>query len=55
MKTEPGIIVRSADTGLRTTIVDVISVDAYQFLAFSDLNCHLGDTGIGIFWLHCAV
>ena len=31
-----------------------ISVDAYPFLAFSDLNCHLEDTGIGVFWLHCA-
>ena len=32
----------------------MISVDAYPFLAFSDLNCHLEDTGIGVFWLHCA-
>ena len=23
------------------------------FLAFSDLTCHLEDTGIGVFWLHC--
>ena len=36
-------------------MVDVISVHAYQFLAFSDLTCHLGDTGIGIFCLYCAV
>ena len=28
-------------------------VDAYPFLAFSDLTCHLEDTGIGVFWLHC--
>ena len=35
-------------------VVDVISVDAYPFLAFSNLTCHLGDTGIGVFWLHCA-
>ena len=28
--------------------------DAYPFLAFSDLTCHLEDTGIGVFWLHCA-
>ena len=28
--------------------------DAYPFLAFPDLICHLEDTGIGIFWLHCA-
>ena len=32
----------------------VISVDAYPFLAFSDLTCHLEDTGISVFWLHCA-
>ena len=31
-----------------------ISVDAYYFLAFSDLTCHLEGTGIGVFWLHCA-
>ena len=43
-------------TGLRrwTLAVAVISVDAYPFLAFSDLACHLEDTGIGFFWLHCA-
>ena len=33
-------------------MVVVISVDAYPFLAFSDLTCHLVDTGIGVFWLH---
>ena len=27
----------------------VISIDAYPFLAFSDLTCHLKDTGIGVF------
>ena len=32
-------------------MVAVISVDAYPFLAFSDLTCHLEDTGIGVFWL----
>ena len=32
----------------------VISVDAYSFLAFSDLTCYLNDKGIGVFWLHCA-
>ena len=26
-------------------------VGAYLFLAFSDLTCHLEDTGIGVFWL----
>ena len=35
-------------------VVTVISINAYPFLAFSDLTCHLEDTGIGIFWLHCA-
>ena len=33
-------------------MVAVISVDAYPVLAFSDLTCHLEDTGIGVFWLH---
>ena len=32
-------------------MVSVISVDAFSFLAFSDLTCHLEDTGIGVFWL----
>ena len=36
-------------------MVAVISVDAYPFLAFLDLTCHLEDAGIGTFWLHCAV
>ena len=35
-------------------MVAVISVDACLFLAFSDLTCHLEDTGIGVFWLQCA-
>ena len=35
-------------------MVAVISVNAYPFLAFSDLTCHLEVTGIGVFWLHCA-
>ena len=34
-------------------MVAVISVDAYPFLAFSDLTSHLADAGIDIFWLHC--
>ena len=56
IKTESGFIVRSVETGLGrwTLVVAVISVDAYPFLAFSDLTCHLEDTGIGVFWLHCA-
>ena len=35
-------------------MVAVISFDAYPFLAFSDLTCHLEDTGISVFCLHCA-
>ena len=35
-------------------VVAVISVDAYLFFRFSDLTCHLEDTGIGVFWLYCA-
>ena len=56
VKTESGFIVRSVETGLGrwTLVVAVISVDAYPFLAFSDLTCHLEDTGIGVSWLHCA-
>ena len=55
-KTESAFIVRSVETGLRryTLVGAVISVDAYPFLAFSDLTCHPEDTGIGILWLHCA-
>ena len=55
-KTESGFIVRSVETGLGRLmlVVVVISVDAYPFFAFSDLTCHLEDTGIGVFWLHCA-
>ena len=30
----------------------MISVDACSFLTFSDLTCHLEDTGIGVFSLH---
>ena len=50
VKTESGFIARLVET----LVVDVISVDAYPFLAFSNLTCHLEDTGIGVFWLHCA-
>ena len=35
-------------------LVAVSSVDAYPFLALSDVTCHLEDTGIGVFWLHYA-
>ena len=56
VKTESSFSVRSVETGLGRLmlLVAVISVDAYPFLAFSDLTCHLEDTGIGVFWLHCA-
>ena len=56
VKTESGFIAILVETGLGrwTLVVAVISVDAYPFLAFSDLTCHLEDTGIGVFWLHYA-
>ena len=56
VKTESGFIVRSIETGLGrlTLVVAVISVPAHPFLAFSDLTCHLEDTGISVFWLHSA-
>ena len=56
VKTESGFIVKSVETGLGrwTLVVALISVDTYPFLAFSDMTCHLKDTGIGVFWLHCA-
>ena len=31
----------------------VVAVDAYPFLASSDLTCHLEDAGIGVFWFQC--
>ena len=34
-------------------MVAVISVDTYPFLDFSGLTCHLKNTGIGVFSLHC--
>ena len=51
VKTGSGFIVRSVETGLgrQMLVVAVISVDVYPFLAFSDLTCHLEDTGIGAF------
>ena len=56
VKTESGFIVRSVETSLGrwTLVVAVISVDAYPFLAFSDLTCQLEDTGKGVFSLHSA-
>ena len=55
VKTESGFIARSVETGLgiSTLVVAVVSVDAYSFLAFSDIICHLEDMGIGVFGLHC--
>ena len=46
VKTESGFIVRWVETGLGRwmLMVAVISVDAYSFLAFSDLTCCLQDT-----------
>ena len=35
-------------------VLAVISVDAYPFLAFSELIYDLDDRGIGVFWLYCA-
>ena len=56
VRTKSDVIVGSVETSLGkgTLVVAVTSVDAYLFLAFSDLTCHLEDTGIGVFWLHCA-
>ena len=55
-KTESDLIVRSVENGLgrRILVVAMISVDAYLFLAFSDITCHIEDTRIGVSWLHCA-
>ena len=56
-KTKSDFIIRSIETGLGrwSLVVAVISVDTHPFLAFLDLTCHVDDTGIGVFWLHCAV
>ena len=56
VKIKSGFTVRLVENGLGSwvRVVAVISVDDYPFLAFSDLTCHLEDTGIGVFWLHCA-
>ena len=35
-------------------MVVVISLEPYPFFGFSDLTCHLEDTAVGVFWLHCA-
>ena len=46
VKTEAGFIVRAVETslGIWKLVVAVISIDAYPFLAFSDLTCYLDDT-----------
>ena len=56
VKTRSDFTVRSVESGLARQMpeVAVISVDAYPFLAFSDLTCHLEDTEISVFWLHGA-
>ena len=56
IKTKSDFIVRSVktDLGRGELVAAVIIVDAYPFLAFSNLTSHLEDTGIGVFWLHCA-
>ena len=56
VKTKSDFIITSVETSLgrRKLVLAVISVDAYPFLAFSDLTCYLQDTGIGVFWLHRA-
>ena len=33
-------------------VVAVINGDSGPSLAFSNLICHLDNTGIGVFWLH---
>ena len=54
VKIKSDFIVRSVDTGLGrwTLVVAVIIVNAYPFLAFSDLTGHLEDIGIGVFWFY---
>ena len=56
VKTESGFIVRSAELGLGrwALVVPVISVDAYLFLFFPYLTCHLEDIVMGVLWFHCA-
>ena len=53
VKNESGFTVRSIETGIGiwTLVVAVISVDAYPL---SDLTNPLEDTGIAVFWFHCA-
>ena len=57
VKTESGFVVRPVEIGLGRwmLVAAVIIVDVYPFLVFSDLICHLEDTIVGVFWLHCTV
>ena len=54
--TESDVTVKSVETGIGrwSLAVVVISVDAYPFLAFSDLTRHLEDTKTGVLGLHYA-
>ena len=56
VKTECDFVARPVETdlGRRVLVVAVISVAAYPVLPFSGQTCHLEDTGICVFWLHCA-
>ena len=56
VETKSDFFVRSLETDLGrwALVVAVISVNAYLLLSFSDLTCHLEDTEIGVFCLHCA-
>ena len=49
VKTESSYIVGSVETGIRRWRL-VVTANVYPFLAFSDLTCHIEDTGIGVFW-----
>ena len=33
-------------------VVPMVNVDDYLFFVFSDLTCHLEETGKGVFWFH---
>ena len=50
VKTESDFVIRLVETDLGRwmLVVVVISVDAYPFLAFPDLTCHLEDTRISL-------
>ena len=50
VKTKSDFIVRPVEIGLGRwmLVVALISVDAYPFLAFPDLTCHLEDTRISL-------